>query len=284
MILLYWFKEIPNIGDQLNVYLLNKITRDFIKYVDPKTTWKLLIKRSIKRLLGYRINYLFSDYLFPWQKCYFCIGSILDRSNKNTIVWGSGCREYNDKIAARDIKAVRGRLTLEILQKNKFDISKIKLGDPALLLPIFYTPKNKEKIYKISVIPHYKDFECFSHINQSYHIIDVRTFDVEKFIDEIYASEYILSSSLHGLILAHAYGIPALWIKYNDVRSSEFKYLDYFSSVKIPPYLGFEDISVLFSSELKVLDLFSMNIEKILPHICLQELRDELLSVCPFHK
>ena len=284
MILFYWFKEIPNIGDYLNIYLLNKITKDDIRYVDPKVKWQLLIKRIIKKILGYHIKCLFSDYLFPWKKCYFCIGSILDRSNKNTIVWGSGCREYDDKINARNIKAVRGLLSLEVLQKNNCGISNIKVGDPALLLPLFYTPQNKGKKYKIAVIPHYKDYECFSHINRSYHIIDVRTLNVETFIDEIYASEYVLSSSLHGLILAHAYGIPALWIRYNNVRSSEFKYLDYFSSVKIDPYLGFDNISELFQSEEVVIKLFSTNIQKALYHICIEKLQRDLLNVCPFYK
>lgn len=284
MISLYWFKEILNIGDYLNIFLLNKLTNDSIKYVDPNTRLPLLFKRIIKKLLGKKVKYLFEDYLYPWNDCYFCIGSILNRANSKTIVWGSGCREYNDKVATKKIKAVRGYLTLDVLRKNGIDTSNIKVGDPALLLPKFYNPQNKRKLYKISIIPHYKDFDVFSYINKSYHIINVSTNDVEKFVDEICASEYILSSSLHGLILAHAYGIPALWIKYNDVRSSEFKYLDYFSSVKIPAYLGFEDIYNLFNSEHYVSDLFKKNRELSLPNTCIKDIEKDLLEVCPFIK
>lgn len=282
MISLYWFKEIINVGDYLNIFILKKITNEPIKYVDPNTKLPLLFRRLVKWFIGKKVKYLFEDYLFPWNNCYFCIGSILNRANSKTIVWGSGCREYNDKVTAKRIKAVRGYLTLDVLQKNGIDTSNIKIGDPALLLPKYYSPKNKRKQYKISIIPHYKDFDVFSYVNKSYHIISVSTNNVENFIDQICASEYILSSSLHGLILAHAYGVPALWIKYNNVRSSEFKYLDYFSSVKIPFYLGFSDIYSLFNSENYVINLFEQNKSLSLPNTYIKDIEKDLLEVCPF--
>ena len=33
------------------------------------------------------------------------------------------------------------------------------VGDPALILPLFYQPKNKEKKYKLGIIPHVIDLE-----------------------------------------------------------------------------------------------------------------------------
>jgi hypothetical protein len=44
-----------------------------------------------------------------------------------------------------------------------------------------------------------------------------------------------VSSSLHGIIIAHSYGIPAAWIAISEIHgsgvSADFKFLDYYSSV-----------------------------------------------------
>ena len=51
-------------------------------------------------------------------------------------------------------------------------------------------------------------------------------------IDKICSCRYIISSSLHGLILSDAYGIPNLWIRISDrVKGGDCKFLDYFSGV-----------------------------------------------------
>ena len=52
----------------------------------------------------------------------------------------------------------------------------------------------------------------------------------------------IISSSLHGIILAESYGIPAIWLK--DSSVDEFKYYDWYYSTgrfNITPSLTIED-------------------------------------------
>jgi len=62
---------------------------------------------------------------------------------------------------------------------------------------------------------------------------------IEAFIDELCSCERILTSSLHGLIVSHAYGIPAQWFDVPDaavgVPGDGTKYHDYHLSVGLPP-------------------------------------------------
>ena len=114
-------------------------------------------------------------------------------------------------------------------------------------------------------------------------IIDSRTRNIEHIIDEINKCERILSSSLHGIIVAHAYNIPALWIKKGDIGSlNGFKFKDYFSSVNIPFYDGFECSDEIFDDE-RLLELFYSNRDKISINCSLQQIQNNLLKSAPFN-
>lgn len=277
---LYWWKEIPNVGDAASEYVVSKLSKERIKWKVPQRTLLMQLKQIIKSLLkGQFYIYSLSEFVYPWEKCLFAIGSILDYSNNKTICWGSGFREPHSKFHGGKVFAVRGKLSRKILT----DKENIPLGDPALLLPLLYTPKIGEKKEFIKIIPHYLDYNnIHNQYSNKYEIVNIRTNNVEYFIDQITSSKYILSTSLHGLIIAHAYGIPALWIKKGPIASSSFKFYDYFSSVGIPQYEGFTNIEEILSSPSCIEELFNQNSDKSQINVSLKDLQQNLLKVAPF--
>lgn len=162
------------------------------------------------------------------------IGSIIGLSEFDAIIWGSGVNTiaFANKIYSTrqyvkyDIRAVRGPITQQIFLNSGYNCPNV-YGDPAILMPLIYKP-NCEKKYKVTAIIHYseKNIKKVEDINY----LDVATSDYEKFIDVIVSSEKIISSSLHGIILAEAYGVPAVYI---GTRKDEFlKYYDYYWSTE----------------------------------------------------
>ena len=176
---------------------------------------------------------------------------------------------------------MRGPQTRKFLLNQGFEVPEI-YGDPALLLPTYYHPEI-EKHYKIGVIPHYNDFkkiEGFYKSDASILLINLMTNDVEKTTDEFLKCEKIVSSSLHGIIVAHAYGIPAVWQKFsNDVFGDDIKYQDYFESVSIPPYT-----SDIISTKMNFNDLENIfnNKESLPKQRKIDEICKGLMKVCPF--
>ena len=160
----------------------------------------------------------------------YAIGSILGFGCQNATIWGSGLLmpSYEAKrmlcYADVDVRAVRGPLTREYLIKYGKQCPAV-YGDPAVLLPLIYMPQNGRKSYPVSVIWHFMQRR---KVPEGVHLIDIQTDDYEMVIDEISASERIVSSSLHGIILAEAYGVPAVYFQENG--TVPFKFRDYYYS------------------------------------------------------
>jgi hypothetical protein len=113
----------------------------------------------------------------------------------------------------------------------------------------------------------------------------MRTDDIDRVLEEITKSQFILSSSLHGLIIAHAYQVPAIWIRHSDLGEGNnvcFKFHDYFSSVDIPLYDGFFDFDEILRDKECVEAFFTEN-KKIAQSNCdLSQIQKRLLQSCPF--
>lgn len=286
--LIYWHGL--NFGDLLNPYVINKLydkeggtIRCKSGVLSFKESLKIFIKRLIKcdKTIG-------SDKVLAWEKSLLCIGSIINLGNSKSIIWGAGLMNTRQIFHGGTILAVRGRYTNDILLKRGYKGTNI-YGDPALLLPLIYTPPlhvcNELKINKIGVIPHWSEHETIFNQLSSLSdctFIDLRTNEIEAVIDKICSCEFILSSSLHGIIVAHAYGIPALWMKNGDVFTDGIKFKDYFSSVGIPEYDGIPIATFIDKSTNDILD-FGNNKRMIsLPQKSLSNIQHSLLKVCPF--
>lgn len=177
---------------------------------------------------------------------YIVVGSILHYADNNSIVWGSGLISPDHQPQGKpSIKAVRGPLTRNRLISLGHDCPEV-FGDPALLYPRYYKP-NIKKEHKIGIIPHYKDKDNPWIKKQNIKVIDIQG-EINKVVDEVCSCETIISSSLHGVILADAYGIPGYWIKLSDkLVGGNFKFKDYLISVcrKTDPIIITDKTSII---------------------------------------
>jgi pyruvyltransferase len=161
-------------------------------------------------------------------------GSILPFANEHTVVWGTGFmhRQSTMEGIPKKIVAVRGPLTLKRLQELGFD-GKVVFGDPTMVLqlrPIAISSVGDE--YEHGVIPHYIDRKLVEGWPDDILFIDIQERDFDKIYQQINMCQKIITSSLHGLILADIFEKPALWVKLsNNLAGDDMKFHDYFASI-----------------------------------------------------
>ena len=228
--------------------------------VDPKKNWgDVLSQFLLEHYSGKKLNkddvFYFDDaaHMLDKNGKIVGIGSSMKYVRPDDYVWGTGCiDEHHVGDKPKKVYSVRGPLTRDVLLKRGWDVPEV-YGDPALLFPQIYNP-TIEKKYKIGLIPHCVDFysldglKTINHMeNMGIKIINV-TAGINEFIDQLKECEYIISSSLHGLIAADAYGIPNYRVKISKlVHGGDFKYKDHYASVKREHYepLQLTDITTL---------------------------------------
>ncbi|MGY5765695.1 polysaccharide pyruvyl transferase family protein [Brachybacterium sp. DNPG3] len=164
----------------------------------------------------------------------FAVGSILSEipEEYEGVIWGTGSfGDETDLPTDAKILAVRGRLTW----RNLGEPEVLSFGDPGLLMRNLVKPSAKK--WEVGLIPH------VSHRGLPV-IQKLAALDGVKFIDvarsprrvarDISSCEHIVTTSLHGLILADSYRIPAAWAMQEPViLGAEFKFLDH-ESVVLP--------------------------------------------------
>lgn len=168
------------------------------------------------------------------------IGSILPRERKarrfgwsrRLHVWGAGTDAEDRHFSARHYyHALRG-------QKSAAQVEGLAtlpaLGDPGLLAAHWWSGREVvAKRYRIGLIPHYVDQQN-AGLRDVARLPGVRLIDVfwpvEDVLRAIQACDFVFSSSMHGLIVADAFGVPNRRLRLSSGLISDFKFVDYYSA------------------------------------------------------
>lgn len=159
------------------------------------------------------------------------VGSIMRLTQPGDVVWGAGVNGRSMDLGAApdlDVRAVRGPLTRALLREAGAEAPEC-YGDPALLWPRFWPREYYDRGVSVGapsrkwlVVPNHNDASMYvdapNTVSPLAHPHDV--------IEQIVRSEFVCGSSLHGIILAEAFGIPARLIASGS--EPDFKYNDYY--------------------------------------------------------
>lgn len=212
MLRLKYFEKVPNAGDQFSPIAARIFfSENIIECGNPPSQYPNLL----------------------------LLGSILEWADSNSYVCGAGLISSKSRlpIAPKAINCVRGPLTAYFLEQQGFLIPR-NYADPGVLVPELF-PESVPITHSIGVIPHYVDLEnpWLRKIGREPSIKIITPLQpFQDYIVELKQCETILSSSLHGLIFAHAYRKRAAWIELSkNVIGEGFKFYDYYLSVGISP-------------------------------------------------
>ncbi len=271
---LYYCSEVPNLGDIANPLLLEE-------------------------LFGCRTREVYHHHAEL-----FAIGSILQKvvqknpSLKRRImknfkgeltVWSSG---FIDEPTVRHkpvrklrIAALRGERTKQAMERILQRPLHVPVGDAGLLFNRLIDRVAGVK-YSVGIIPHFNESDdpFFGELAEKIpgaHIISVLG-DVRSVLREIASCEVIVSSSLHGLISADAFGIPNLRIRsLGKIKGGDFKFDDYYSAFGLESSPYAEKADLLAAAQKGSFPNFIADRYKITPSK-VEEIRNELLKAWPF--
>ena len=201
----YWWNTRPNFGDGLAPLLLER-------FADVPVVWDTVARAqvvSVGSVLEH-IPPLWDGYVLGSGKLY---------ESSRVHLYGSGTH----------VLALRGPLS------KRFYAGDCAIGDPGLLADELLP--TQDRIYDLGVIPHWSDTSLandrrFVNDKWSSIVID-STADPLSVVRLIGQCKKVVSSSLHGLIVADAYGIPRRF-EYTprfDHEGGIFKFRDYHQSI-----------------------------------------------------
>jgi len=198
---LNWWNAIPNLGDAISPLIVAHLSGRPVVHAGDRQRGKLV-----------------------------ATGSIINRARDGDVVWGSGAMDAEMRPRGTRIlvTAVRGPRTAARLRGLGIECPEV-YGDPGTLLPrLFPRPADSRPRYRLGIIPHHTDRELVSVDDPGVRLIDIMA-PPEAFVAALWECERVVSSSLHGIIFAESYGIPADWVEFSDrVLGEGFKFADYF--------------------------------------------------------
>lgn len=231
-----------NMGDLLNELIIPKITSRPIEQCLNPMHFDLMGIGSCGSSVW--ANRFANPSLHERAKdCIKIVGGKLN--HKPCAIWGTGfIRDYSDrnlKLIRNNISfiAVRGVLSKNIIEKSLGNSIDPVLCDGGILASeLILEPIDKK--YRIGFIPHFKEHGIAGEIGlkqlmdqmDDAVLIDLRNEPISV-IKQIAECECIVSSSLHGCIVADSFHIPNIRARISDIPGSGFKFDDYYSGYGI---------------------------------------------------
>jgi pyruvyltransferase len=148
------------------------------------------------------------------------------------VVWGAGLIESTRIEVPEGVEflAVRGPLTRRLLSGDVPDL----YCDPGALAPLRYQ-RSPSRAHAIGIVPHYADRPYVGSTDPDVFVIDVLR-PVQQVVSMITSCDVIISSSLHGIVIAEAFDIPTAWVTFGDrLKGGSFKFRDYYLGTERDP-------------------------------------------------
>lgn len=225
-----YYAKVENMGDKLNKVIIEKI-------FGYKVLRRSFLTGKISGIGSGLGNYTYEDSKLK-NIAKFIFGYI----SPTVYIWGTGFIRYKEKdgkLCKRNTKfcAVRGELSKKRIEKIVGKRLDIPTGD-AGILSSYLLDEKVEKKYNVGIIAHYKeqDSPVFKKLLKRFNnstFIDVHEepITVTKKIAEC---KYIISSSLHGLIIADSLRVPNIHIVVTEnLLGDGFKFDDYYSGYNL---------------------------------------------------
>ena len=148
-------------------------------------------------------------------------------------IWGTGCRgpTRRDFLDHVEVALLRGPVTAALLERTDR-----AFGDPGLLAAeaVGGLPAREDRV---GVVPHptkRRDpaLAALADAEPRIEVIDPARADAAEAVRRIAGCAYVLSSSLHGLVLADACGVPNTWLEpWGTHEHAALAFHDYAASV-----------------------------------------------------
>lgn len=211
-----WWQAEPNFGDALSPAV--------VEYVSGRRTlWAPFTKAD---LVG--------------------VGSILQDVGRDhdeprpdgskPFIWGTGLMYPHGGKYVKNlrIKILRGPLSATVLR-----VPADCFGDPGLLAREALNLGEIVREDRIALVAHHKHIDDpmlaeLLKIEPALKLVDPRD-DLRSVVRAIASSAHVISSSLHGLIVADSFGIANTWLNPQGIHANpEFKFYDYATGVQRP--------------------------------------------------
>ena len=210
---LHWWRGqrgVPNAGDELSPLIVERVSGRKVIYSAPETCHLVAIGSLAEVALR-------ADRDWPvrlWGSGFIGDGPTLDYRHHQVLV-----------------DALRGPYSA-----TRLGVDDVPLGDPGLLANLLLEGPMR-KVRPIGIVPGYNelDLPIIEVWRSASDAVISPHLPPAEFIDAIAECDLILSSSLHGLVIADGLGIPNAWVEVSDrVAGRGFKFRDHLRSLGRP--------------------------------------------------